>query len=155
MQLIDFDLPLPWTDLQLFDWFSQAVTGVVFDRNAEFSRCCDKEGHIVVQTQYLLAAQTELWVDSYHGGAGVASLLGMLVHEARHAEGFRHLCSKQAGSDLNLGEMGAWAVENYLYLWITDHTHNDFFTNYYREIAHANSLLILETRFCESEVFPP
>jgi len=153
MQEISFDLPLPWTELDLFDWFSQAVNGVVFDPDAQFSRCCDESRRILVQTQFLLAAQTELWLDSYHGGAGVNSLLGMLIHEARHAEGYPHLCTTVAGNDIDLEEMGAWAVEYYLDLWISDHVHSDFFTEYYRELAHANAHLILDRRFCEGE--PP
>ena len=154
MRLLSFDLPLPWTDLDLFDWFAQAVNGIVFDPNAKFSRCCDDEQRIVIQTQFLLAAQTDLWLDSYHGGAGVNSLLPMLVHEARHAEGYPHLCGTILGNDINLQEMGAWAVEYYLDLWITDHTHAAFFTTYHKEIAHANAQLILDTRFCWEAPFP-
>jgi hypothetical protein len=148
MQVLEFDLPLPWTDLQLFDWFTQAVNGIVFDPDSEFSQYRPADGMVVIQTEYLLATQTELWLSSYHSGAGVSSLLLLLAHEARHGEGYPHTCLTAVGKDLDLAYMGGWAVEYYLHLWIADHATPGFFMEYQREIARANSQLIRDTQFC-------
>ncbi|MFB3852748.1 MAG: FG-GAP repeat domain-containing protein [Vicinamibacterales bacterium] len=117
-----FDAPLPWTRLPLWEWFRQSVLGIVFTAEPH-SWCCDASGRIHVavdEGSSLLAPWGDTFMDA-EGNEGLHDFIGLLVHEARHANGIQHGCG-EATDDTTLGEMGAWAVERYLFAWWADHT---------------------------------
>lgn len=125
MRRIAFDAPLPWTDRSLFDWFGAAVAEVRFRPDATFSYCCDGPGVLVIKSSSMAFLESNLWVSRDGTGFGLMSLVGLLAHEARHAEGYWHTCGNL---DQTLDEMGAWAIHYYVWIWLAEHAHTDYMT---------------------------
>ncbi|HLB64839.1 MAG TPA: hypothetical protein VJJ46_08340 [Anaerolineales bacterium] len=156
LRLIPFDAPLPWTNLELYAWFTSTVNGIRFRGDIEISSCCDSGGVMSIQTRNLAALTTDDWIDPA-GAAGMADLVVLFVHEARHNEGYSHTCGPD---DNTMGEMGAWAVQAYLWDWLADHADPAFLTpdegpaNRYRELARWAAYDIRGSRFCQ-EPPPP
>jgi hypothetical protein len=150
MEATAFEEPLPWTDLDLFDWFVATVDGIRFVDDDDPSFCCDPAGYITVQTGNLSALETERWIDP-GSGAGLIDLVALFVHEARHAEGPAHTCDGE--NDQTVAEMGAWAVQALLHRWYADHADLAFFDDperpgYYANTARLKADTILEMRVC-------
>jgi hypothetical protein len=102
---LSFDAALPWTPKSLYQWMVSAIRGIRFRGDIDVSFCCDPAGTINVQTRNLAATQFPSdfrWV---------ATLLVLIVHEARHNEGFPHTCG---ANDNTISELGAWGVQYYL-----------------------------------------
>jgi len=145
-----FEEPLPWTDLQLFEWFVATIDGIRFRDDIDRSFCCDPAGYINIQTSNLSALSTDLWIDSA-SGTGLIDLVALFAHEARHNEDKPHTCG---ADDQTATELGAWSVQALLYRWYADHSDATFFENpsrpgFYAETAGFNAEHILETRICE------
>ncbi len=119
MRRIAFDAPLPWTELPLFDWFTREVNGIIF-RGTD-SYCCEREGVLVVMSGGILAdSWGQLWVSRDPNAAiGLMNSVDLLLHEARHSDGFPHTCG--GGDDATLEEGGAWAVVYWYYIWLSEH----------------------------------
>jgi uncharacterized protein (TIGR03437 family) len=116
MQVIPFEKPLPWTSRSLYDWFVHAVRGIRLRSdisNAAF--CCDPKDVINVQSGDIGQGQ-------YLTGAQLATLMSVFAHEARHNEGFPHTCSAAYSRDQTLEEMGARAIDYYLFEWMAFHS---------------------------------
>jgi hypothetical protein len=150
MEYSEFDEPLPWTDLSLFDWFRQTIDGIRFRGDIDMSFCCDPAGYLNIQTGNLAVSGTTRWIDPA-SGTGLIDLVALFVHEARHNEGLPHTCES---NDQTVLEMGAWAVEALLYRWYAEHADQTFFDTtdrpgYYAESASQSALRILDTRICE------
>lgn len=131
MRWIEFDEPLPWTELTLYDWFIQAVNGVIVDGQEEYSHCCTEDGMIVLAlgensfvTHTDRFLRDEVGQGGFDGVNGVDPLIFLLAHEARHNEGYPHTCEND--NDQTLAEMGSWAIVYYLNLWLADHTNPEF-----------------------------
>jgi hypothetical protein len=119
MRRITSDVPPPWTELSLFEWFSGEVNGIIF-RAAPNSYCCDQPGVLVIKSdQDLSALGSNRWIDRNEPMAwGMIYLVQLLMHEARHVAGFPHTCLDASGNDATLEEGGAWAVVYWFYTWL-------------------------------------
>jgi hypothetical protein len=142
MRRIRFDEPLPWTGRSTFGWFARAVTGIQFEA-ATYSHCCAADRDIVIRSQTDMA-----YLQDYTWG-GLMSAVGLMAHEARHAEGFYHNCGESEDNpgvvpdDQTLEEAGAWAV-NYWYLsWVANHSD----PAYVRPVNGAPELYLEQARF--------
>ena len=124
MKQFQFNQPLPWTGLPLYDWFVQAIDGIRFRSDIDLSFCCDPENYINIQTNNLAALSTSYWIDS-RSGAGLQGLTLLYVHEARHNEIGGHTCGNQ---DNTVNELGAWGVQVSLLDWMAAHSDPTFLT---------------------------
>jgi hypothetical protein len=99
-------------------------------------------------------------IDENHPG-GIAGLVGLLVHEARHAEGYPHTCAydEAAGGytdDQTMEEMGAWAVNALFFQWIADHSDVTYMTatdapsELYRDDARETAESLTANRICDN-----
>jgi hypothetical protein len=141
------DAELPWTSKTLHQWFADAADTVAFRDEISLSFCGQPSGVINLRTRGLAPNQTDRFIDPrLHDG--VASFILLLIHETRHAEGFRHTCGTNA--DLRLTEMGAWGVQYSLDLWMADHTLPEYFSSAdtdYRAFFRANAERIVQAYF--------
>ena len=121
MRRIHFDAPLPWTSKPLYDWFVGAVDGVNFLDNGLASGCCYPPRVINIQaTSKSSVLRSNRWVTpSLSEESGLLYLVQLLLHEARHSEGYGHMCG--TGDDQTIAEMGAWGVVYSFYRWLALH----------------------------------
>jgi hypothetical protein len=162
LRRIKFDEPLPWTDRGLFNWFVHATRGVRFEYS-EFSHFSLAEEVIVVRSNPEMSwEKDEYWVsrDPEHL-YGLSGLVGLLVHEARHGDGYFHTCaySEEAaayGDDQTMEEMGAWAVNSLFFEWIAEHSNVEYMTpidapaDLYRESARETADYLRQNRICSN-----
>ncbi|HRJ57456.1 MAG TPA: hypothetical protein PK152_07540 [Anaerolineales bacterium] len=154
MKLLNFSRPLPWTNLQLYEWLTTAIEGLRFVRGG-ISHCCEPENVIVIAlNEDSMLLLTDQWVmDASIHGLMDATLL--YAHEARHNEGFLHVCTTRNGDDNTLDEMGAWAISHYLALWIAQYGDRAFLVSQsgsperFREAALQQAEITRLTRFCK------
>ena len=168
MRWIEFDEPLPWTELSLYDWFVQAVNGVIVDSREEFSHCCTNEGMIILglgdnsftaHTDRFL--RDEVGQGGFDGINGVDTLVQLLAHEARHndGEGYPHTCENS--NDKTIAEMGSFAIDYYLYRWFADHTDPEFMRSQVRlndwyDLTYTGEAdWMLNHRFCDEPSYTP
>ena len=123
MAALSFDQPLPWTDLELYEWLHNAIDGIKLTTTS-VSYCCDPQHRIVLKADLLSQPSQASWYDP-QTGIGVANLVGLIVHEARHAEIGGHTCGHD---DLTLDELGAWGVQYYYFIWLAEHTPDGMLT---------------------------
>jgi formylglycine-generating enzyme required for sulfatase activity len=179
MKYLQFDQPLPWTDKQLYDWFTSAVSGINFDYSEGDSQCC-VNGMIIAKVQDDTFIMTQnVWANGVKGpeitgetglgaswGPGLMDTTGLFVHEARHNEGDRHLhlCKPINGTfinDLHLADMDAYGVQYYFFLWMAQHGDPAFLKapgsdpNAYRETAMYDAYMILKYHFCNDPTPTP
>jgi hypothetical protein len=149
MQALEFDEPLPWTDLSLYDWFTQAASGAIFSAGYQVSHCCSPEGLTYIQKNSFFSEDTDQWIaDGMQGG--VRDLMVLLIHEARHSDtGIGHPCEPVNIHDNNLEEMQAWAVQHYTLLWMADHAAEGFFTEGERDLSRAEAQWVHDYMFCD------
>jgi hypothetical protein len=157
MRLLSFTRPLPWTEKPLYDWLVDAIDGVRFVDGGGGGRsfCCEPEDTIVIALNpdsELL--QADEWVTGTQAHGLMDSVL-LYAHEARHNEGFHHVCTGRSGDDNTLTEMGSWAIDYYLALWIAQYGDRDFLRasgsdpDRYRRAALDHAQVTRLTRFCE------
>ena len=155
LRRIPFDAPLPWTARSLFAWFTHAVKGVYFDGGALDSYCCGFPGVIVIRSAPDIGYLTD-----NHWRNGLDSLVSLLVHEARHAEGYLHDCNASdkhgdAIDDRTLEQMGAWGLQYWLDRWLAEHAGSPYMTpsgataDEYRQSLEDGADFILHYRICE------
>jgi hypothetical protein len=160
MGRISFDAPLPWANATLEDWFAGAITGIRFRDDIDNSFCCNPEGVINIKTGWPLPASqaTDLWMKP-EWNVGLAHLMILMVHEARHAEGPAHTCNWNAAiqafvDDNHIADLGAWGVQYYLETWLADHTSQAFLAGPagdrpYHQDRHRADAGFLMARFCD------
>jgi hypothetical protein len=180
MKYLQFDAPLPWTNKQLYDWFTSAIKGVRYiyykiSNPADTippSFCCNPPYILDVnysQKSFLLT--TDVWVDGTGDpgpggdmGPGLLNVTGTDIHEARHADGnyIHSYCSgKSFFVDPNLAYMGASGVTYYFFYWLAYHSDRAFLMapgynpNMYREAAIFNANLIRNNDFCTEPTLTP
>ena len=159
MGRISFDAALPWdSGHTLGDWFALAITGIRFRDDIDNSFCCDPAGVINLKVD-VGALETDLWI-RYPYDAGLAHLMLLMVHEARHNNGYPHTCTWVDGigftDDDNIGQLGAWGVQYYLETLLADHTspaflagpagHRSFYQDTHRAEAQG---MINHAYFCD------
>ena len=162
---IPFDVPLPWTTKNLYDWLKGAIHGMRFRGDIGGSFCCDPTGVInILEAPNSTNVLTSRW-DDPRFGFGLDTFLNLVVHEARHSEGLPHTCG--GGSDQTISELGAWGVVYYYWEWLAFHS-GTFLTatapdivgggtdsggrrlspSYYREIAWSQAQSTRDGRIC-------
>ena len=162
MRRIHFDAPLPWTSKPLYDWFVDAVDGVNFLDNGLTSGCCYPPRIVNIQaTPDSTVLVSNRWIaPSLSAAGGLMYLVQLLVHEARHSEGFGHACG--TGDDQTIAEMGAWGVVYSFYRWLALHgdpaylappadapaLHGYKPADYYRQVELSEAQTTRSTRFC-------
>jgi hypothetical protein len=115
MRTVRFDAPLPWTTLSLYDWFRNAIQGIVVE-TGDSSYCCSPPK--VIHAGLRPRSSTEPW-------RRTADTMGTsgLVHEARHADvGIPHTCPTNQNKDGKISDLGAFGVQNLLMTWIAEHS---------------------------------
>lgn len=174
MKYLQFDQPLPWTDKQLYDWFTTNVRGISYNYQINpaqgpnpdivYSWCCDPGGIIhLTYTPTNVILTKDVWVDGTGDpgpggdmGPGLLDFMGLYIHEARHADnnfGIVHDCANKS-KDKTVAEMGAYGVEYYFYYWLAYHSDRDFLLapgfnpNMYRQAAIFDANLIRSIGFC-------
>ncbi|HXE74831.1 MAG TPA: hypothetical protein VNN18_04220 [Candidatus Xenobia bacterium] len=147
-----FSTQLPWTSGNLYDWFVSAIDGVRFRTDIQFSFCCDPPGFINIRANGLTALTTPYWIDPvFH--EGLAGLMILLVHEARHNQGFLHTCS---ANDQTISELGSWGVQYYIEEWLAFYS-GSFLnapagfpsTNFYHQEHWVRAESTRDFRFCD------
>ena len=104
MRDVQFDRPLPWTNLSLWTWFRTSITGIRIRNDIQNNQCCQPPGTI-----HLLWNPIESTLPSY---------LEMMVHEARHANGPGHNCGSK---DNKISDNGGFGVQYSLMQWLGAH----------------------------------
>ena len=136
MKYLQFDAPLPWTNKQLYDWFTSAITGIRFiyspykhaydPANPPPSSFCCNPAHVIdiyySEINFLMTRDT--WTDGQEG-AGLSDITGLLLHEARHNEFGPHTCGY---IDKTPDELGASGVQYYFFYWLAYHSDKAFLT---------------------------
>jgi hypothetical protein len=118
MQRLEFNSPLPWTtSATLYEWFVGVVRGIRFSSSFSISSCCNPARVLNVVTG--LASFQESSNTPGVRSQTIVSTMGLFLHEARHAEGWRHSCGTD---DRTIDEMAAWGVQYYWNLWASNHT---------------------------------
>jgi hypothetical protein len=160
MRLLHFSRPLPWTEKQLYDWLVDTIDGIRFV-DGGMSHCCEPENTIVIAlNENSLILQTDQWIVSGEK-YGLMNATLLYAHEARHNEGFLHTCTARNGDDNTLDEMGSWAIQHYLALWIAQYGDHAFLTaqggdqNRYRLAALQDAEVTRLTRFCKEIYIEP
>jgi hypothetical protein len=162
LRWIRFDARLPWTDRAPLAWFVRAAKGLRFEY-ADFSHYSLSDEVIVVRSNADMSwDKDQYWIsrDPDHL-YGLAGLVGLLVHEARHGDGYFHTCaySEEAGGygdDQTMEEMGAWAANALYFKWIAEHSDVEYMTpidapsELYRERAAHTAEYLTENRICEN-----
>lgn len=151
MEAAAFDVPLPWTNLGLYDWFVAAIDGIRFRGDIAYSQCCEPANVINLRSQ-LGSEETDAWMDPLTPALGLAHTMLLMVHEARHNNGYPHTC----GSDDNtIDELGAWGVQYYLHLWLADHAPDAFmaapitgYAAFYQDNHRAYAQGLKNAAFC-------
>jgi len=143
MDALTFHQPLSWTSLSLYNWLQSTITGFNI-APVQYSGCCDAQGRITLKSDLLTQPSYAAWLEPQQS-VGLMHFAGLIVHEARHAEGKPHTC--QGTEDATLSEMGAWATQYYFFLWMANHTPPDELSDAERAAATwaANDAL---TRIC-------
>lgn len=142
IEALQFEAPLPWTGLSLYDWLGEAIDGLVLT-TTDISYCCDAANRIVLKAGLLSQPQYAVWYDP-SAGIGLMNLVGLIVHEARHSEIGGHTCGND---DQTLNELGAWGVQYWMFTWMSDHAHAGLLTEQETSAAHEAAQSALE-RIC-------
>jgi hypothetical protein len=147
MRQLSFDKPLPWTKDPLYRWFIKTVNGIRFRSDIEYSSCCDSSGMINVRAVVEGPSISISIRDSRQSPELMfEGFLGLLVHEARHNNGFPHTCGNK---DTSLKELGAWSAQYHFHMWMADHTSPDLFTAAHREEFRRMATNLCSGQFCE------
>ena len=162
MRRIKFDEPLPWTNRSMLGWFRRAVTGIQF-AEVTYSYCCTRDRDIVIRSQTDMSYLSgNHWVGRDELRHGLSSLVGLLAHEARHAEGYPHTCGTTEDEstgyidDQTLEEMGAWGVNYWYLVWLSEYTDDAYMApddapvDLYREEARQAAEGISNHRICDN-----
>lgn len=139
---IHFDRPLPLIGRNnLYDWLSSLRIGIQVFRGDGNSR--SHQGVIYINEAALVN-------HSCYDERGMVSVLGLILHEARHTPtggGFLHTCGD--GDDLILEEGGSWALVYHYYDWLANHS-GEYLTDDLRRYAGDQADEIFRSRFCYS-----
>jgi len=117
---LQFDAPLPWTSLSLWDWFTSHVH--VIQYKGSEALCCLHDVPGGAPIGFIVPAGPTGPNGLIAGAtfpAGLPTDVFGYVHEARHADGYGHDCD--GIRDRNISDLGAWGVQYYLGLWIANH----------------------------------
>ncbi len=163
MQRLQFDQPLPWTDKTLYAWFTSSIKGIRFRNDIQYSSCCNPANTVNLVTS-LEALETDRWLQAERTDVSIQSLMLLLIHEARHNNGYPHTCGTL---DRTISEMGAFGVQYWTYVWLAGHSDPAFMTSggtqpdLYRSINRDLAVQFLKPRqqgagpFCQEATTTP
>ena len=177
MKYLQFSKPLPWTNKQLYDWFTSTVKGVDYPFENSDPSCCNAGIiHFPVHPDGgSFIVSTDVWVTGVRGpevygepgtggswGGGLMETTAGLVHEARHNEGngYPHLCGNGT-MDTTLAEMGSYGIQYYFYYWLADYSNRAFMRapgedpNVYLESAMYDAYWELRHKICNDPTPTP
>ena len=148
MQQIEFDQPLPWTKAPLYRWLTTTIRGIRFRSDITNSFCCNPE-RVINLAPNTVVNDTDRWLDPALGAAiGLSGWMPLIVHEARHADGYPHTCGSK---NRTIEELGGWAAHYYLLRWLTEHTDQTFFLSgprTYNDRLKGKADETLKNHFC-------
>lgn len=146
--------PLPWTPLHHYEWLKSKIGAIVVSYTAEKNSCCHTvyplgkpEGTLAITLKKadddLLQWRT-VWRDP-QSGVGLAGLILLIFHEARHVD-LPHNCGYK---DTTLDYMGAWGVQYTIAKMMAEGTIDVGLagTDYTQHLQYSAEEL-LNTRFC-------
>jgi hypothetical protein len=157
MGRFSFDAALPWTSYTLYDWFTRTANGIRFRAGLPYSFCCEPAGVLNLQVG-VGSQETDLWMRYDPFNVGIAHLMILMVHEARHIEIGGHTCNWQNGQlidDNTIVQLGAWGVQYYLEMWLADHTSQAFLAgpaadrSFYQDQHRIDAQFVMNSRFCD------
>ena len=155
MGRISFDAALPWSYSTLYDWFTGVTNGIRFRAGLPYSYCCEPAGVINLMVE-IGGLETDRWI-RYPYDSGIAHVLLLMVHEARHIDGGPHTCKLVDGvmtDDYTIDQLGAWGVQYYLEMYLADHTSQAFLAgpaghrSFYQDQARVEAQSLVNSRFC-------
>jgi CSLREA domain-containing protein len=121
---------LPWTSLSLYDWLKSKIGGFNISTTATYSSCC---GFWSDGTRFItLRAQDVSNREHDRSWRGIAGNIALMMHEARHVDGFPHTgcCSVGgAGCDQRYDEtnLSPYGIQYWLYRsWLEGYLHTGF-----------------------------
>lgn len=110
---LQFDQPLPWTNEPLYVWLTHSIKAIRFRTGLTNSFCCEPADTINLQVDGNILLQPMQF-----NFQNLVHFLGLVVHEARHNNGFPHTCGVW---DRSRDELGAWAAHHYYWAFLADH----------------------------------
>lgn len=148
---------LPWTDMSLYNWLKSKIGGFNISSRANNSSCCDKfdgKKYITLRLSDSLSRDTDRRI------RGISGYIGLILHEARHVDGFSHKDCCRYGKnscdqEYNLDDLSPYGIQYWFYKSIAS---GEFYTGYTclsdklmkeirnRMLAGANNYL---DKFCE------
>ncbi len=169
MKYLQFSQPLPWTDKNLYDWFTGTVKRIEYEyryggmseSNATIYVPVHPDGSTFLMSLDVWATGErgpELYTEPGTGGSwgpGLMESTAGLIHEARHAEGngYPHTCGNE-GMDPTLQYMGAYGVQYYFFYWLANYSDRNFLRapgeipNIYLETAMYDAYWELRHKIC-------
>ena len=136
LKRLQFSRPLPWTELSAYDWLRSVIPdGIVVDSFGLSHSCLKCLGPIHV----IYSSYEQLRPIVGH------LIINLLVHEARHAQGFGHSCGfstevRAFTRDKSVAELGGYGVHYSLSYWIANYSNEPpLVRDYFGE--HAARLL--------------
>ena len=138
---LQFDAPLPWTSLSLWEWFTSNVHIIRYQGSEAL--CCLHLGDIPGARPVgftvpggVVSAAGGLEPGATLPGGFPTDVFGY-VHEARHVDGYGHDCD--GIRDRNIPELGAFGTQYYLGLWLANHATAPLLTTEERSYARVSS----------------
>lgn len=128
-----FDRPVPWTAGTVYDWVRRTIpAGIVVESSGNSYSClgCSGPIHVAYSSQSLLGPTVDRLI------------VTLIVHEARHADGWPHTCGRDTSyfnafvRDRSVAEMGGFGVQYLLAYWLGHYSDEaPAVRDYYRKYA--------------------
>ena len=159
MKAAAFDVPLPFSTKDLYDWMTGSIAGIRFRGDIGTSFCCEPARTINIAVgSGFPALQADGWLGSaaLNVNTGLDDIPSTIVRLARISEGFPDTCTTIPGNDQTISELGPWAALLDLYHY-TAFRSASFFddtvagdgVDRYRTVAASNETsLVTGGRFC-------
>lgn len=165
MRLIEFDAPMPVLNTtNLYEWlYSLDLTNIHFTVGEEWSHA--ERGTLSLRGELLDSPELRQWVDP-RSAIGLANIVLLIVHEARHANAagnpnanpdgtIGHVCSRDPSieniHDPSIAYGGAWAAQYWTSRWFAEHS-SHYLTSLEKRYAAGDAEQIRTTRFCNGGV---
>lgn len=136
LRRVRFDRPLPWTNQPVYDWLRATIpNGIVIESSGVSRSCLSCQGPIHIVFTFYDSLRPTVY---YLGHT-------LFVHEARHANGWRHTCGynaehRQYVRDRSVAEMGGFGLHYLLAYWLGHYSHESTAVREYYA-KHAAQLL--------------
>lgn len=123
MKFATYDIPLPWTDKQLYDWFTDGkIRGIQFRIDPAPSNCCP--GGFISVASGAVNSLVQTGLSDRNMWNTVEPFIALLIHEKRHADHFHHTCGND--KDQTIRELGAWGAQYHWREWEAFHLIDPF-----------------------------